>query len=127
MKTRSLTSILPVALAAVTLALTAGTAQAKGSKTTSDKPFHKTGVVQSVDTAQNSITLEGKKGATGAAAAPSYTLAPSAVVKSGSETKALSDVSAGTKVRLIGTRGASGSTVTEIDIMPAHKSKGSKA
>lgn len=120
MKTRPLISTLSLALAAAALALTAGGAQAKGSKPASDKPFHTTGVVRSLDTGQNSITLEGKKGAS---TTPTFTLAPSAVVKSGSETKSLSDVSAGTKVKLIGTRGADGSTVTEIDIVPAHHGK----
>jgi len=113
------------ALAVSALTLTHHLAWAKGKKPSEGKSFKITGLVKSVDTDKNTITLEQKRH--GKRREEIYTLAPNATIKSGSESKSLADLSAGMRVQLQGTIGAGNArTVSKIIILPAkqEKSKG---
>jgi hypothetical protein len=76
-----------------------------------NRPFHAMGVVKSVDVAQKRLALE-------------YAIAPTVVVKSGSESKSLSDLMAGMPVRLRGVIATQGPwTVNEVLIRSTQSEK----
>lgn len=100
MNSRFLKMAVALMASAVVLTASLGLAKDKGLQ-----PFSVRGVIQSVDTARNSIALE-------------YSVASNAVVKSGLLNKSLKDLQPGMQVRLQGAVGTHGTqTVNEITML----------
>ncbi len=121
LKTFKVVSVVALVFSAV--ALTNSVLWAKGNKKPSEgKSFKVTGIVKSVN--QNSLTLEQKgKGKLlglghGKQQEAAFTIAQNATVKWGNESKPLSGLSTGMRVRLHGVIGADGArTVNEITVL----------